>query len=225
MLEIACFNVDSARIAQDAGAHRIEFCAEREVGGVTPRVEELQEIKREANITIPVNIMIRPRGGDFVYSPEEFDQMKKDVERFKTLADGYVFGVLTKEREVDVERNQELVQLARPKPCTFHRAFDELPRPIEGADAVVSCGFEAMLTSGCAPNAALGARTLTELVHHVGEKIVIVVGGGVRASNVALLKEVTGAKWFHSSAVIDGGHGANPSEVREMLAKLQEPIA
>jgi len=225
MLEIACFNIDSARIAQDAGAHRIEFCAGREVGGVTPRIEKLQEIKREANIAIPVNIMIRPRGGDFAYSPEEFDQMKKDIERFKMLADGYVFGVLTKEQEVDVERNQELIRLARPKLCTFHRAFDELPKPIEGADAVVLCGFDAILTGGCAPKATLGARTLTELVHHVGKKIAIIVGGGVRASNVAQLKDMTGAQWFHSSAVIDGGDRANASEVRDILDKLQEPTA
>ena len=221
MLEIACFNVDSALIAQDAGAHRIEFCAAREVGGVTPSLEDVQELKPKCRI--PVNIMIRPRGGDFVYSTEEFDQMKKDVEQFKLLADGFVFGIMTEEQRIDLERNQELVQLAKPKPCTFHRAFDELPRPIEGVDAVILCGFDAVLTSGCAPKATLGARTLRELVQHVGEKIAIIVGGGVRASNVAHLRAMTEAQWFHSSAVIDGGNTADLSEIQDTLAELEEP--
>ena len=220
MLEIACFNVDSALEAQDAGAHRIEYCAGREVGGVTPSLEDVQELKPK--IKIPVNIMIRPRGGDFIYSPEEFDQMKKDVKRFKPLADGFVFGIVTEEQRIDLERNQQLVRLAKPKPCTFHRAFDELPRPIEGVDAVILCGFDAVLTSGCAPKATLGARTLQELVKHVGKKIAIIVGGGVRASNVAHLRSMTEAQWFHSSALLDGGNTAELSEIQDMLGKLEE---
>ncbi|KFY61890.1 hypothetical protein V496_04817, partial [Pseudogymnoascus sp. VKM F-4515 (FW-2607)] len=125
-LEIACFNAPSALIAAGAGADRIELCADRSVGGTTPALSDLEAIKAQ-QVEIPVMVMIRPRGGDFEYSDEEFAQMKEEMKRFRGLADGFVFGILKEEGGevvVDGERNSELVELARPLPCTFHRAVD-----------------------------------------------------------------------------------------------------
>ncbi|KFY86413.1 hypothetical protein V498_07504 [Pseudogymnoascus sp. VKM F-4517 (FW-2822)] len=118
-LEIACFNAPSALIAARAGADRIELCADRSVGGTTPPLSDLEAIKAQ-QVEIPVMVMIRPRGGDFVYSDEEFAQMKEEMKRFRGLADGFVFGILKEEGGevvVDGERNSELVELARPLPC------------------------------------------------------------------------------------------------------------
>ncbi|KFY87702.1 hypothetical protein V500_06827 [Pseudogymnoascus sp. VKM F-4518 (FW-2643)] len=116
-LEIACFNAPSAMTAAGAGADRIELCADRSVGGTTPALSDLKTLRPQ--VKIPVMVMIRPRGGDFVYSDEEFIQMKEDIERFRGLADGFVFGILKEEGgvvTVDGERNSELVELARPLP-------------------------------------------------------------------------------------------------------------
>ena len=124
-LEIACFNAPSAVVAAAAGADRIELCADRSVGGITPPLSDLEALRPQ--VKIPVMIMIRPRGGGFVYSDEEFIEMKGDIERVRGLADGFVFGVLKEEGgvvKVDEERNLELVKLASPLPCTFHRAID-----------------------------------------------------------------------------------------------------
>lgn len=218
MLEIACFNTESAVIAQEVGADRIEFCAEAKAGGTTPSFEQLGALKPK--LKIPINVMIRPRGGNFEYSTEEFECMKEDIKRFKPLADGFVFGILTKEHGIDVERNRELVQLAKPRLCTFHRAFDEVSKPIKPADEIISCGFSAILTSGCSPQATLGARVLLQLVEHVGNKISIIVGGGVRSSNIVQLKTMTGAEWFHSSAIVDSGEIASREEMVGMLREL-----
>lgn len=223
MLEIACFNVESALIAQDAGADRIEFCAEVLLGGVSPSFEELQALK--VKVHIPLNVMIRPRGGEFVYSDEEIEGMKEDIERFKPLVDGFVFGILTGQCEVDVEANKELVQVAKLKPCTFHRAFDEVDNPIKAADAIISCGFAAILTSGCQPKATLGARTLLQLVQHVGENITIIVGGGIRSSNIVQLKGMTGAEWFHSSAIVDNWNDYGDVASGEEIQKMRNALA
>ena len=122
-LEIACFNLKSAIIAQENGADRVELCAEMKEGGTTPDFEITKQARKE--LTIDLNVMIRPRGGDFVYTNAEFEQMKAEILAFKKLnVDGFVFGILDKDGNFDKEQNMELVALANPIPCTFHRAFD-----------------------------------------------------------------------------------------------------
>ncbi|KFY78457.1 hypothetical protein V499_02358 [Pseudogymnoascus sp. VKM F-103] len=146
-LEIACFNAPSALIAASAGADRIELCADRSVGGTTPLLADLEAIKAE--VKIPVMVMIRPRGGDFIYSNEEFTQMEEDIGRFRELADGFVFGILKDEEGVtvvDKQRNSELVELARPLPCTFHRAVDATSDYHAAIREVAACGFKAVGT-------------------------------------------------------------------------------
>ena len=122
-IEIACFNPESAIIAFENGADRIELCNGLSEGGTTPDFETAKLLREKINI--PIFVMIRPRGGDFTYSDEEFTQMKSELIQLKTLnIDGFVFGILDEKDEVNVAQNKELVELAEPFPCTFHRAFD-----------------------------------------------------------------------------------------------------
>ncbi|CAL3970544.1 unnamed protein product, partial [Diplocarpon coronariae] len=125
-LEIASFNAESALLAQANGANRVELCAEQSLGGVSPSVATLQALRQ--SVTIPIYVMLRPRGGNFIYTGAELACMRLDLERFKAAgADGFVFGILTEEGKVDTERCRDLVVLAEGMPCTFHRAFDEIP--------------------------------------------------------------------------------------------------
>ena len=125
LLEIACFNFESAKIAEHAGADRIELCENYSEGGITPQLELIQKVKSE--IKIPVHVMIRPRGGNFVYTDSEFTKMKKAVAECKNLnAEGIVFGILDEKNSVDKKRCAELIALAKPLSAVFHRAFDEI---------------------------------------------------------------------------------------------------
>ncbi len=217
-LEIACFNLESAMIAQQASANRIEFCADMNVGGVTPKLADFILLK--SKIHIPIFVMIRPRGGNFVYSNEEFEQMKNDILEFKNAgADGFVFGILTENKEVNFIQNKELVQLANPLPCTFHRAFDDIKDQMEALDILIECGFKTILTSGNAKNAMEGLSSLKDLASKANNKICIMPGGGVRANNIELLKENITTNWFHSSAVLQN-ETANMDEVFMLKSKL-----
>lgn len=218
-LEIACFNTQSALIAQANGANRIELCDGFEVGGTTPSSEMIRKVKAET--TIPVYVMIRPRGGGFVYSDEEFRQMKSAVtELKKENVDGFVFGILSEDQTVNLQQNQELVWLASPLPCTFHRAFDEVTDAFSSLEAVIGCGFTTILTSGQAPNVMGGAERLGELAVRAGNRIAIMPGGGLRSSNIAQIQLQTGADWFHSSAITQGGQTANAAEVVALRSNL-----
>jgi copper homeostasis protein len=217
-LEIACFNLASAIIAQQAGANRIEFCADMNVGGVTPKLADFILLK--SKIHIPVFVMIRTRGGNFVYSNEEFEQMKNDILEFKNAGtDGFVFGILTENNEVNAIQNKELVQLANPLPCTFHRAFDEINNQMDALDKIIECGFSTILTSGNVNNALEGLSSLKALASKANDKICIMPGGGVRANNIEILKENIATNWFHSSAVLQN-ETANMDEVFMLKSKL-----
>ncbi len=217
-LEIACFNLESAIIAQQASANRIEFCADMNVGGVTPKLANFILLK--SKIHIPIYVMIRPRGGNFIYSNEEFEQMKNDILEFKNAgADGFVFGILTENKEVNFIQNKELVELANPLPCTFHRAFDDIKDQMKALDILIECGFKTILTSGNAKNAMEGLSSLKDLASKANNKICIMPGGGVRANNIELLKENITTNWFHSSAVLQN-ETANMDEVFMLKSKL-----
>jgi copper homeostasis protein len=213
-LEIACFNIQSVLVAAKGGANRIELCANQYVGGTTPSTTEFIQIKKAVPF-IPINVMIRPRGSNFEYSEEEFAQMEMDLGTFHGLgANGFVFGIL-KEGAVDVERCGHLVRLAEDRPCTFHRAFDELEDMDTGLKDVAKCGFQAVLTSAGKHDAIFGMDRLGELVGNEVH-VTVIVGGGVRASNIEILKAKTGAKWFHSSALVGGENVASLVEVQAM---------
>ncbi|KAK5174280.1 uncharacterized protein LTR77_001360 [Saxophila tyrrhenica] len=221
LLEIACFTPESAIRAYDAGADRIELCDDREAGGTTPSMETLRAVKEQ--VTVPVYVMIRARGGNFVYTEAEFGRMLDDVDRFKASAEGFVFGVLGDGNDVDIERTTQLVARASPLPCTFHRAFDEAQDQLQALEDVMGCGCKAILTSGGAPNAAAGAVSLAKLVEQAEGRIQIIVGGGVRSENAAELAEVTKAKAYHSSAILEGCADVDMDEVRQLKALLCQP--
>ena len=203
MLEIACFNKESALLASRAGADRIEFCAGFEVGGTTPSLHDYMELKKE--ITIPVFVMIRTRGGDFCYSDEEFQQMKEQLLEFKKVgADGFVFGILDGNLKVNFIQNKELVELAGDIPCTFHRAFDRVKDYHKSLEEIINCGFKTILTSGTKSNVSEGKEILKTLVELSNERIDILCGGGLRSTNISEIKNYTKAKNFHSSGIVNG---------------------
>jgi copper homeostasis protein len=219
-LEIACFNLQSAIIAQENGADRVELCANMNEGGTTPDFE-MTKAAREA-LSIDLNVMIRPRGGDFVYSDAEFQQMKAEIEQLKKLnVDGFVFGILKGDNSLNEEQNSELVALASPTPCTFHRAFDTIKNRFESLESVIECGFKTILTSGLETNVVEGIAVLAELVEKANNRIVIMPGGGLRSTNVGLLQEKTKAVFYHSSAIVDSGETASGDEVKALKANLQ----
>ncbi|EJL68496.1 copper homeostasis protein CutC [Chryseobacterium populi] len=217
-IEIACFNPQSAIIAFENGADRIELCDGLSEGGTTPDFETVKELRRKINI--PVFVMIRPRGGDFTYSDMEFEQMKKELIQLKSLnVDGFVFGVLDQNDEVNMEQNKSLVTLAHPFPCTFHRAFDRAKDLEASLEKVIGCGFKTILTSGQKPNASEGKENLKKLVELSNGRIEILVGGGLRSTNIEELRDFTKAEYFHSSAITDGGSFADAVEVVALKSK------
>ncbi|CAM3995519.1 copper homeostasis protein CutC [Flavobacterium antarcticum] len=218
-LEIACFNLQSALIAQENGADRVELCAEINLGGTTPSIEIIQQAK--AHLSIDVYVMIRPRGGNFVYSNEEFQQMKSEIEARKELAvNGFVYGILNEDNSVNIEKNSELVNLAKPIPCTFHRAFDEVDNYKTALEDVILCGFSTMLTSGTFPNVMEGKEVLKELVLQANDRITIMPGGGLRSTNISEFDELVNANFYHSSAITDGSETANPAEVAQLKKNI-----
>ena len=218
-LEIACFNLDSALIGQKAGADRVELCADMSVGGTTPTLEMIQQARE--NLTIDLYVMIRPRGGNFVYSDSEFEQMKSDIETIKKVGvNGFVFGILKDDKTINLEQNKVLVELAKPFPCTFHRAFDAVSNYEKALEDVISCGFSTILTSGTFPNVMEGKEVLRQLVIQANNRIEIMPGGGLRSTNISELNEMVKANWYHSSAITDGSETANPEEIIQLKKKL-----
>lgn len=221
-LEIACFNLESAIIAQENGADRVELCANIHLGGTTPSIEIIQKAKE--NLTIEIYIMIRPRGGNFVYSKEEFQQMTDSISAIKKIkVNGFVFGILNENNTINIQRNTELVKLAHPIPCTFHRAFDEVTNYKEALKDVISCGFSTILTSGTFPNVMEGKEVLKDLVLQAENRITIMPGGGLRSTNISELDDLVQADFYHSSAITDGTELANPEEIIQLKQRLSYP--
>ena len=219
-LEIACFDLESVIIADAAGANRIEICDNLAEGGTTPSWEMVLEAKDR--IKTDLFVMIRPRGGDFCYNEDEFEQMKNDIVMFKRLGvQGYVFGILTKDHEVDIERNKDLIAFAHPFPCTFHRAFDRTKDVYQSLETIISLGFQTILTSGAAENVLDGMNTLKVLVNKANGRISIMPGGGLRSSNIALIKKETAAHYFHSSAIVDASLQADHQEIQLLKKELK----
>lgn len=198
-LEVIAFNLESCSVIQQCGANRIELCDNPGDGGTTPSFGFLK--KARELVTIDLYAMIRPRGGDFLFSDDEFDAMKADVLRCKEVGcDGVVIGMLNADGTVDKKRNAELVELAYPLSVTFHRAFDRTRNAFEALETIIEIGCERILTSGLTPNVTEGADLLTQLVKAADERLIIMPGSGVRSNNIASLAKQTGAAEFHTSA-------------------------
>jgi copper homeostasis protein len=199
ILEICCYNLDSALIAAEAGADRVELCADPAAGGTTPGIGLIKTVRKK--ITIELYPIIRVSGGDFLFSDEEFRIMMHDVEACKTAGcDGVVLGMLLPDGRVDKKHVSMLVEKAYPMGVCFHRAFDWTRNPFEALEDVIETGCERILTSGQQPTAILGVQLIRDLVLQADGRIQIMPGSGVRASNITDLKNETGATQFHSSA-------------------------
>lgn len=211
-LEVACFNLDSVTVVAQSKADRVEFCDDFEAGGTTPSFENTQ--KARLLFSKELLVMIRPRGGNFNYSEEEFNQMKQSVLKLKnTGIDGYVFGILDENNNIDFKRNSELVSIARPLPCSFHRAIDYTDDYFEAINTCIAIGFKTILTSGHDSKIELGVEKVKEAIIQFGNQIEIMPGGSLRATNATLIKKITKATYFHTSAITDGSQTANLFEI------------
>ena len=198
-LEIAVFNIESALLAAKAGADRIELCENPYDGGTTPSYGTLKTVREK--IDIPVFPIVRARGGDFLYSEDEFEVMKKDVALIKDVGfEGVVIGLLKKDGTIDIQRTSRLVEMAYPLEVTFHRAFDRAAEPLQALEDVIKCGCQRILTSGQVPNAFEGKELIKQLIQQADNRIIIMPGSGVRSNNIKVLIEFTGADEVHSSA-------------------------
>lgn len=219
MLEIACFEITSAETALRSVADRIEFCAEQQLGGITPNIDEFRYLK--SVYRKPIYVMIRPKGGDFYYSDLEFEVMKKDLLQLKKSgADGFVFGILNSGNTIDIHRNKVLVDLAGDIPCTFHRAFDRTPDLDAAIKHLIDIGFKAVLTSGGKSSAMEGKENLRNLIEKYGSQIEILVGGGVRSGNISELKNFTKGTHFHSSAIPSYEVFASDEEIKKLKKSI-----
>lgn len=199
-IEVCAYSLQSCLTAQAAGAQRIELCGGQAEGGTTPSVGLIQLARQ--HLTIPLYIMIRPRGGDFLYTDAELTVMRADIETAKQLgADGIVLGLLRADGTVDVDRTAQLVALAHPLPVTFHRAFDMTRDPFEALDAVIRTGAVRILTSGQQPAAEAGLPVLRQLVEQAAGRIELMAGAGVNPGNARALIEA-GVDALHLSGSV-----------------------
>jgi len=201
LIEAAVESAEGAVAAERAGAHRIELCANLTEGGTTPSAGTIAAAL--ARVAVPVFVMIRPRGGDFLYTAVELDVMARDIASARSLgAHGIVLGVLTGDGAVDVARTRELVDAAHPLPTTFHRAFDLSADREAALEALITCGIRRVLTSGGAVRAGDGIARLAALVRQGGERITVMPGGGISAANAMRIVEATGAREIHVGGTI-----------------------
>ena len=196
VIEICLESVESVIAAEKGGADRVELCSDLFEGGLTPTIGTVRTAKKLTEIKI--NVMIRPRGGDFCYSDEEFEVMKEDIKALKdTGINGIVFGILTPDGDVDMKRSAELIELARPLSVTFHRAFDMTRDPYKALEDLISLGVDRILTSGQEATVPEGAELLSALVRLAGDRVIIMPGCGLTERNFDKMREKIGAKEYH----------------------------
>ena len=197
--EICANSVESCLAAQEGGADRVELCAAIPEGGTTPSYGEIKLARKLLHIRL--HVIIRPRGGDFLYTPVELSAVEEDIRMARQLgADGVVFGCLTPDGEIDVPAMERLMKAAEGMSVTFHRAFDYVTDPWKALDTLVELGVNRILTSGQCPTAMEGADLLARLVEYAAGRLIIMPGCGVNEDNIARLAAQTGAGEFHFSA-------------------------
>lgn len=202
--EICVDSVESAVAAQMGGAHRVELCDNLMEGGTTPSAGSI-EIARSL-LDIKLHVIIRPRGGDFLYSETEFEIMKRDIGAAKSLGvDGVVVGILDANGDVDTTRIAELVKLARPMSVTFHRAFDVCREPFKALNELAGVGIDRILTSGQEATAVEGVDLISELVKHADDRISIMACGNLNERNINRVVVATGVKEVHFTGFRETG--------------------
>jgi copper homeostasis protein len=221
IFEVCVDSVEGVIAARDGGAQRVELCADLVEGGVTPSPGTIELACRQG---LPVHVLVRPRGGDFIYTDLEVEVIRRDIAAAKAAgASGVVLGGLLPEGEIDTLRMREWAALARPMSVTFHRAFDLCRDPESALEALIGLGIERVLTSGGRPSALEGAVMIARLVRKAAGRIVVMAGGGITAQNLPAIKTGTGVNEVHFSA-----RRALPSLMRfriqgVYMGKLYEP--
>jgi copper homeostasis protein len=199
VVEVSIEGVDGLLVAQENGADRVELCASVLEGGITPSIGMVREALRRARV--PVFVIVRPRGGDFLYSEAEFESMRQDVIALKDLGvPGIVTGCLTAGGEVDEQRTGDLLRVARPMSFTFHRAFDMVRDPVQSLEVLISLGADRLLTSGQRATALEGLATLKRLGQVASGRMIVMPCGGLRADNVGQVCRETGLWELHFAA-------------------------
>ncbi len=236
ILEVCAFHIESCLIAERAGAARVELCDNPMEGGTTPSYGTIKKVREK--ISILLYPILRPRSGNYLYSDDEFAIIKEDIQMCKELnCDGISIGIQKINGDIDVERLKQIVEWAYPMGVTCNRVFDCAPEPFQALEEIIACGCERILTSGLQSAAPKGSALLKQLVQQANNRIVIMPGAGINSSNIAKLKDETGATEFHSSArriapnrvtflngeVSDYGNVyiAGEEEVRAMVSALE----
>ena len=201
-LEVCCGDMQSVLAAKEGGAHRVELCQALEVDGLTSSQEMIEQA---ISLGIPVQVLIRPREGDFVYDEEEVESMLGDIRLAKKLgANGIVIGALRQDGSIDEATIRRLVDEAEGLSITFHRAFDVCSQPLEALEQIISLGCHRLLTSGQAPSAEQGIPLIKKLVEQSAGRIIIMPGAGVNVNNAHEILSETGANEIHGSLRKDG---------------------
>ena len=217
--EVCANSYESAINAEKGGAQRIELCENLSVGGLTPNFVLAKKVISE--LTIPVFILIRPRDGDFNYSAEEFVQIKKDIILFKDLGcKGIVSGILTKDKNIDIKRTRELIELSRPLEFTFHRAFDEVLNPIDGLYKLIEIKSNRLLTSGQKNTAIDGIELIQKLIKISNKKIIIMPGSGINSENITEFKKIE-SKEIHGSFIKNPNNKNSISDVNAIFKSVK----
>jgi copper homeostasis protein len=221
IIEACVDSVESATGAQAGGANRIELCENLLEGGTTPSAG-LIEVCRE-RLHIPLHVLVRPRGGDFVYSDVELEVMRRDIAvAWRLGAHGVVLGALLADGTIDVPRTRALIEVSRPLSVTFHRAFDFTPDADAALDILITLGVDRVLSSGQAPTAVAGTGILSRLVRRAAGRITIVAGGGLSEENVLAVIAQTGVSELHvrATALLESPVSYRPTH----LTLLKQPL-
>lgn len=198
--EVCANGVESCLAAQEGGADRVELCAGIPEGGTTPSYGEIKVARRVLDRT-RLHVIIRPRGGDFLYTPLEVERMEEDIRMCHELGvDGVVFGCLCADGTLDISANRRLAEAAKGMSVTFHRAFDRAKDPHRTLEQLIELGVDRVLTSGQQPTALEGTGLLKELQEQAAGRIIILAGCGVNESNISQIQKSTGVREFHFSA-------------------------
>ena len=200
MVEVCANGVESCLAAQEGGADRVELCAGIPEGGTTPSYGEIQVARRVLTST-RLHVIIRPRGGDFLYSDLEVERMAADIAVCRELGvDGVVFGCLKADGTLDMDKNRYLMQCSHGMSVTLHRAFDRAADPVQALEDAIALGFDRILTSGQQPKAMQGVELLAQLHRQAAGRIILMAGSGVTEENIRDIREATGLTEFHFSA-------------------------